>query len=151
MTYRERVYPRWGTFLVLWLFSTMLAIAYSVAIDPWVGTLIFAGIGLGGSIVLVWMSPVIHVTESSNTTTICVGVACIPRDMVISVDVLSPESMAETVRAGDYSTAYIEQRGGLPGVLIQLSDHNDPHGYWLVSTRHPQDFAQSLGQSKLSG
>jgi len=129
----------------------MLAIAYSAAIDPWVGTLIFAGMGLGGSIVLVWRSPVIHVIESSNTATICVGDACIPRDMVTSVDVLSPESMAETFRAGDYSTAYIEQRGGLPGVLLQLSDPNDPHGYWLVSTRHPQDFAQSFGHSKLSG
>lgn len=151
MTYRERVYPRWGTFLVLWLFSTMLGIAYSAAINPWAGSLIFAGIGLGGSLVLVWRSPVIQVFDQSNNARICVGLACIPRDIVSKVDVLTSESMAQTVRTGDYSTAYVEQRGGLPGVLLQLSDQNDPHGYWLVSTRHPQDFAQSLGITTVSG
>lgn len=142
MRYRERLNaPLW-----LWLVSAGLTVLISVAIGAALGSLaglltlvIFAGLIIWG---LLASAPLLTV----NDTEFRVGRAHIEWEYVGLVATLDAESTkaARGVDADPRAFAVMRPLTAGGSVTIEVLDDADPHPYWLVTTRNPQELAEAI-------
>ena len=139
--FRERLWPSWWVWLVVVAMAGVLGTAYGAAYDPLLGWAIFAAAALIGLAFLVVTSPVIEVRGA----VLRAGVARLPRVNVGSVRALDSEELTRLRRTGD-ARAYVVLRAWSTSraVRIDVRDEEDPHPYWLVSTRRPEALASAL-------
>jgi hypothetical protein len=144
-SYRERLHaPVW-----LWVVALVLALVLGVAYGWRLGT--------GPGVAAFLVSAVIVVAVLLVTTTVVAvedrafraGRARLPLSAVGRVAVLDPERTREVRGPRADPRAYLCMRGWVPwSVLVEVDDPDDPHPYWLVSTRRPRDLAPLLAAAR---
>ena len=148
-TFKERLTPGPVVWLVLVGFALTVAVAYGSALGPLAGVIM--GAGLCALVLSVtWVaSPVISVTEGQ----LHAGPAVIPLDRIASVLTLDDDEMT-LARDGRHphadarSYTVVRPWSGPRGVLIRLTDAQDPHPAWVVTSRRPNDLRAVLELSE---
>lgn len=142
--YRERIYPRLGTFFVIGLFIVMISIAYAAAIDTYIGLVIFI-VGILGMLIGLWFSsPTITISGKQGTKILSVAQATIPLDVISHPRILEVGELAAIRRGQIASTAFITIRGNLPSVAVTVIDPDDPHEMWVISSRRSKELRDHL-------
>lgn len=140
--YAERLLPGVGTWFFIVALVAMISLAYGGALGAgagWAAALCSSIVAL--ALILV-TSPRIRVAEGC----VSVGRARLPLAFVSDVEVLDAE---RTTWARDHDArAYLVLRPMISraSVQIHLEDPEDPHPYWLVTSRHADRLASSLVQ-----
>lgn len=142
--FRERLWPSWWVWLVVLAMAGVLGTAYGAAYDALLGGAVFAAAALIGLAFLFATSPVIEVRGAVFRA----GVARIPRVNVGDVRVLDSAELTHLRRTGD-ARAYVVLRAWSTSraVRMDVRDEEDPHPYWLVSTRRPEALAAALASA----
>lgn len=138
--FRERLLPGPVAWILVGALVLSLAVAYGAAFSVGIGMLIGVVTGGIGLALIIITSPVIVIDQES----LMVGRARLPRWAMAGIRVLDE---AETNAARDRDArAFLALRplSSKKSVLIELADSDDPHPYWLVTTRHPNAFTASL-------
>lgn len=145
LSYRERVLPGPAWWITVIALIAMLAIAYGVALGTAIGVFV-AVIAAAISAAALWSSaPVIRVSGAG----IDVARAQLPRAHWGDVLPLAAEDVV-AFRRGQHSVVPITAYTVLPpwsppaAVAILVRDSSDPHGAWVVGTRHPDRLARAL-------
>ena len=147
--YQERMVPP----VLVWVFAEFivatLAGAYAYAIGGTRGAVVGAAVllvvGLLTALALWRTAPVIRV----DTRVVRAGRARLPLQFV---DRAAAITKSEVTRIGGIDadpTAYLCVRSwNRGGIVIEVSDPQDPHPYWLVASRHPQQLLQAIDRAK---
>lgn len=140
-TYRERLYPQWWVYLLAAALIAMLSIAYGAAYHANVGWLMFI---IGFGLIAVAMtsgSPTIEVNGAFR-----VDGAHLPLAAIGSVEVLNADQTREARRSRDHATDFtlLKLWSSTTSIAIVVSDPNDPHPGWLISTRHPEELKAAV-------
>lgn len=144
--YRERLTPGPVVWLVAIGFAASVAVAYGSALGTVVGVLV--GVGLTSAVLLIiWFSsPQLRV----STSVLEAGGAQIDMDLIGRITTLDGDAM-RLARNGQHRDAdarsftVIRPWSGQFGVLIEITDDNDPHPAWVLTTRHPERLITALG------
>jgi len=134
MRYRERVYAPASLWVVVVAMTSSLAVAYGYVLGLTWGLVTFA---LVQGVATWWLLATAPVISVSNDT-ISVGPASLPLSFVGEVDALDAgrTKAARGPRADPH--AHLRLRPGVSSsVVLEVTDPQDPHPYWLISTRHP--------------
>lgn len=139
--YRERLHAHWA----LWAFSVFLTaslgIAYARALGPLWGGVTFVVTQLLTSWLLLATAPLVQVDDR----VLRAGQARLPLEHVGRVRVLSHEELRALQGVSADTRAYRCVRSWLPRALVvEVVDPSDPHPYWLVSSRDPEQVAAAL-------
>jgi len=140
--FRERLTPRPYAFLIVEALIAMISVAYGAPFGARLGWLVFAGLSVIAIWAMIRTSPVIEVT----TTHLRAGPATIERRYLGTVEALdAPEFRQARGRDADarrFSLLRSWHSGS--GVVIALTDPQDPHPGWIVTTARPGDLAAAL-------
>lgn len=142
--YRERVTPKWTSFLPLSLILPTFWLTFAPINAAF-------GIGLGTSITLIVValmvsnSPVIVITPEQ----IRVGKAALPMKYVAKEKAIEEKNaFAERGPMLD-SRAYLALQSSKKGLIkIEVSDPNDPTPYWLFSTGKPELVLEAIKSAR---
>jgi hypothetical protein len=145
IAYRERLHAPWAVWVVVTLLVGSLAVAYGHTLGVGAGLVTFV---VAESLSIGWLlvtAPLVHVDE----LVLRAGRARLP---VRHAGRIAPLDEAQTRdargRLAD-PAAYLCTRGWIGrSVLVEVDDADDPHPYWLISTRHGHDLAQALATSR---
>lgn len=144
MTYRERLLPGPGVWLVL----IGLGAGFGLIVGP-LSPGVAVAVGVIACVVLVvlgWLSSAVIEVAAGR---LHAGRATIGLDLVTLVEPLDAAAMVKAHGPGLDARAYLCMRGWVrTGARVTISDPADPTPYWLLSTRHPQALAEAIGQSK---
>jgi hypothetical protein len=141
-SYRERLLPRWWTWLVVALLVTMLAVAYGAALGATVGWIVTA---IGGALAvwfLVVTAPTVEVAEGN----LVVDGARLPVTSIAEVAEVDAAEIARLRGPGADARLFVALRpwSAPNGVLVRLDDPADPHPAWLFTSRHPARVRQVI-------
>ena len=141
MVYRERLLPPWWLWSAVAAFAAMVAVAYGYAwgVGAAIGSALVVGVGLGA--LLVATSSVVAVDDR----VVRAGRARFPA--VGGADpALGPRGVGTGTDQGLRPGAYTLLRTWASGraVRIQVTDPDDPHPTWLISTRDPDALAAAI-------
>lgn len=146
--YRERLLPG-ATVLLLGLgLFLMVGLAYSAAFGSLTGILLALGISVAYVIFAVTTSPQIRVETRSGAVFLSAGRASINAALIADARQLSPTEQREITLGARNDTAFNLIKSKHPVVELALSDPLDPHGYWYLSSRAPEDLIQALSHSQ---
>lgn len=144
MLYRERLLPG-ATVLLLGLgLFLMVGLAYSAAFGSLTGILLALGICVVYLIFAVTTSPQIRVEARSGEVVLSAGRASINAALIYAARQLSPTEQREVTLGVRNDTAFNLIKGKHPVVELALSDQLDPHGYWYLSSRAPEELIQAI-------
>ncbi len=139
--YRERLWPSafiWGL-MVLMTFSLGVAVAHMYG--PTLGTWLFVGLTVVATLAMLIFTPLIEVSDAGFRA----GVALLPLEFVGVVRVLDAQETRRARSANAHPAAYFMLRAWIKdSVIVQVSDLDDPHPYWHVSSRNPQQLETAL-------
>lgn len=140
-SYRERLLPKWWVFVFVASLIAMLSIAYGAAISPPVGWLMFLVLTLGSIAAMVTSSPVIEVSD-----VLAVDHARLPLAFIGEVAVLDATQTREarSRRISATNFVLVKSWASSQSVLVTLTDPDDPHPAWLVSSRHPHELIEAI-------
>lgn len=140
-SYRERLLPKWWVFVFIASLIAMLSIAYGAAISPPVGWLMFFGLTSLSIVGMITSSPVIEVTD-----VLAVDQARLPLAFIGDVAVLDAAATREarSRRISATNFVLVKSWAASQSVLVNLTDPDDPHPAWLVSSRHPQELMEAI-------
>lgn len=146
--FSERLRPSaWSWFIPLGA-AAVLALAYSVALGP-IGALVtFLAVFGIGAYVLVRNVAVVRVDDQVFRA----GPARLPLHYAGRVRVLDEEAAARVRSSGADAQAYYLLRIGYSkrAVAVEVTDPHDPHPYWVVSTRRPEELASAIMEATAS-
>lgn len=140
--FRERLLPKWWVWLAITGVVGGVAIAYAYALGPRAGWLLFTlGILLAFAGLLA-SAPKIIVTSSGLRA----GRATLPSEWIGKVSALdqTTSDAARTTQADPRSHMLLRTLAAPRVVLIEVIDPEDPHPYWLISSRRPEQLADAL-------
>lgn len=140
-TYRETLSPPWTLWLFGLVMTATLGIAYGYAIStPW-GVLTFLVAQAVVSWGLVVTAPRVRVDEA----VLRAGRARLPRRYVGRVRVCDADAVRRLQGVDADARAYLCLRSWVKrAVVVEVDDPEDPHPYWLVSSRHPERLLDAL-------
>jgi len=143
--FQERLWPSVGMWIFAFLMTTSLGIAYSQAYGKELGFMVAIATTLAVGIGLIVNTPLIQVDELNFR----VGRARLPLQFVGKIQVLD-DAQSRRARSTDAnSNAHFQLRGGIKSsVIVEVSDPQDPHPYWQVSTRKPDLLIAALTNAK---
>ncbi len=140
--FKERLFPKWWVWLAITTVVGGVAVAYAFALGSAAGWLLFAIGILMAFVGLLVSTPRITVTDSS----IRAGRATLPCRWIGKVSALDqPTSDAARTTQADPSAHMLLRTLAAPRVVImEVTDPEDPHPYWLISSRKPEQLADAL-------
>jgi hypothetical protein len=133
----------------MWVFAfimtTSLGVAYSQAYGTELGLIVAISTTLAVAVGLIVNTPLIQIDELNFR----VGRARLPLQYVGKIQVLD-DAQSKRARSTDAnSNAHFQLRGGIKSsVIIEVTDPQDPHPYWQVSTRKPDSLVAALAKAK---
>lgn len=145
--YRERLLPKWWVFVFVAALIAMLSIAYGAAISApvgWIMFLVLAGLaGLG----MYTSSPVIEVSD-----VLAVDQARLPLSFIGEVAVLDSAQTREvrSRRIDARNFVLVKSWAASQSIFVTLTDPDDPHPAWLVSSRHPRELMEAINANAAS-
>lgn len=132
--------PNLGTFVAI---SSLLP-AVTLVSEPFdfrVGIILGSALVLAIWAALFFLAPVIRVGK----TTLSVGRARIPRQMVGKIDEITKDQIFQERGPRLDPAAYKVFQGTVKtAIKIEIKDSNDPTPYWIISTRKPSQLATVL-------
>jgi hypothetical protein len=143
--FQERLWPSLGQWVFALIMTASLGIAYGRAFGSNLG--IFVGIiaTLVVAIGLVVNTPLIQIDELNFR----VGRARLPLQYVGKLQILDAEQSRRARSTDANSNAHFQLRGGIKDtVIVEVTDAQDPHPYWQISTRNPDKLLAALIESK---
>lgn len=147
-TYRERLLPKWWAFVFIASLIAMLSVAYGAAISAPVGWIMFFALSALTGIGMITSSPVIEVSD-----VLAVDQARLPLAFVGQVDVLNSTRTREVrnQRSEALNFVLVKTWAASESVLVQVTDPDDPHPAWLVSSRHPHQLTAAINARTAAG
>jgi hypothetical protein len=145
VAYRERLYAPWWAWLVAVALTGSLGVAYGYPLGALAGWVVFLG-GLGlAAWLLLGTAPVVVVDD----LVLRAGRARLPLRYAGRIAPLDAAQTRDARGRLADPAAYLCMRGWIPtAVLVEVEDPDDPHPYWLVSTRHGHDVARALAAAR---
>lgn len=140
--YRERLLPTWWAWLLAATLVTMLAVAYGAALGARTGWIV-AGVSTALVVLLiVTTAPRIRVDADG----LAVDDARLPIAAIASAEAVTRSDIARLRGPGSDARLFVALRpwAAPDGVLVTLSDPEDPHPAWLVTSRHPARLVDAL-------
>ncbi len=139
--YRERLLPKWWVFLFVLALIAMLSIAYGAAISAPVGWIMLLVLSALAGLGMFTSSPVIEVSDA-----LAVDHARLPLAWVGEVSVLDPAQTRALrgQREAARNFVLVKSWAASESVLVNVTDPEDPHPAWLVSSRHPQELKAAI-------
>lgn len=140
--YHERIGAPWWCWAVILGLTFGLALALYVPLGPIAGiTTVVAGL-ISAYLLLVTTALPLAVTDSE----LRVGRAHIDWRYVGLVATLDAEATqrARTVEADPRAFRALRPLSTTTALTVEIIDDDDPHPYWLVSTRAPEQFGKAI-------
>jgi hypothetical protein len=142
MDYSERLRVPLSWWLVGLFFALSFVTAVGFYAGPWVAVVAGVVTALAVSVALLWFG---RLRVRVDTDGLHAGDALLEWPFVGDVTPLSAAATRERLGAKADPAAWLAVRGYVPGsVEVKVDDPADPHPYWLVSTRAPQELAAAL-------
>ncbi|HSO68704.1 MAG TPA: DUF3093 domain-containing protein [Arachnia sp.] len=142
MTYRERLHvPWWWSVIALlfWLSLAVAVVAY-VPLQPAVAFSVLAAMGL--LLALVAYSRTLVAVDHDA---LVAGRYRLTSEYIAGVVPLSGASARSAYGPEADHRAFLFTRPFIADLVrVDLADPADPHPYWLVSTRHPEELAAAI-------
>ncbi|MEI6229116.1 MAG: DUF3093 domain-containing protein [Actinomycetes bacterium] len=143
--YRERLVAP----VTVWLITAAMTASLGVAYGHWLGNrpgvvafVISEGIV---AFLLVTRTPIVQVDDHAFRA----GKARLPLEFVGRIVPLDRDETVTAKGAAADPRAYLCSRGWIPGaILVEVTDEDDPHPYWLVSTRRGHELALVLATQR---
>lgn len=142
ITYRERLRPPVWVWVIVEALVAMLAVAYGAALGAAAGIATMAIVGGAAAWVLAATSPEIIVSAAELRA----GRAHIAWKYVGIIATLDAESTKLTrgAEADPRAFALMRPLTAAECVTIEICDDADPHPYWLISTKHPDELGRAI-------
>jgi len=141
LAYRERLHAPWAVWVVVTLLVGTLAVAYGHTLGPAAGVVTFV---VAEALVAWWLlatAPTVVVDD----LVLRAGRARLPVRYAGRIAPLDPQQTRDARGRLADPAAYLCTRGWIStSVLVEVDDPDDPHPYWLVSTRHGHALALAL-------
>ena len=145
VVYRERLHAPWPVWVVVTLLVLSLAVAYGHTLGVTAGVVTFV---VTEAVVVWWLlatAPLVHVDE----LVLRAGRARLPVRYAGRIAPLDETQTRDARGRLADPAAYLCTRGWIGrSVLVEVDDPDDPHPYWLISTRHGHALAQALAASR---
>lgn len=140
--YRERLWPGPAVWLVMLGGAAALALAYGRALGATVGWLVFALVVVLGAVMIHVMTAVVEVRSDG----LVADRAMLPWTAAGEVLALERDGMRSATGPDGDHTAYLVLRPGVGpgGVVVEVTDPEDPHRTWLIASRHPEAMARAI-------
>jgi hypothetical protein len=143
--FQERIWPSVGQWVFAFIMTSSLGIAYGRAYGADLGIVV----GIAATIVviigLVVNTPLIQIDELNFR----VGRARLPLQYVGKIQKLDEEQSRRARSTDANSNAHFQLRGGIKNtVIVEVTDAEDPHPYWQVSSRNPDGLIAALNAAK---
>lgn len=148
VTYEERLTPPAWAWAVVWLLVFVFAWAFKAGLGWAAGIIVFFGVGFIATYGLYRTSPLIKVGPDE----FIVGGAHIGWYYTGRVATLDPEAthIARTTGADPRAYHVMRPLTSDQAITLELLDDEDPHPYWIVSSRHPLKLAQAISRAQSS-
>ena len=143
--FQERLWPSPGQWVFAFIMTSSLGIAYGRAYGADLGIVVGIAATLVVAIGLVVNAPLIQIDELNFR----VGRARLPLQYVGKTQKLDAEQSRRARSTDANSNAHFQLRGGIKHtVIVEVTDAQDPHPYWQVSTRKPDVLIAALTNAK---
>jgi hypothetical protein len=142
LPYRELLLPRWWVWLLPLGFAGVLGLAYATAYGAGAGWLV----GAAAALVLVALTLGTGTRIVVDDSGVRAGRAHLPARFIGTVRSLDGAATFRARTAAADPRAYLLLRtwSAPSSVVMEVTDAEDPHPYWLLSTRRPQRLADAL-------
>lgn len=145
VAYRERLYAPWWAWLVAVSLTGSLGVAYGYPLGAPAGWVVF----LGSTALVAWWllgtAPVVRVDDR----VLRAGRARLPLHVVGRAAPLDATRTREARGPLADPAAYLCLRAWIgTSVLVEVDDPDDPHPYWLISTRHGHELARAVADAR---
>lgn len=143
--YRERLFPPIWVWVASLLIAFIFAWAFKAGLGWFAGIAVFAVTGTGVVVGLLKYSLTIEVADDE----LRVGNAHIDWYYVGRVATLDHDStnQAKGPKSDPRAFHLLRPLSANESITIEVLDDEDPHPYWLISTRNPSALAQAVAQS----
>ncbi len=139
--YKERLWPSLGMWVFAFIMTASLGIAYGRAYGSDLGIVVGISTSLAVALGIVVNTPLIQVDELNFRA----DRARLPLQYVGQIKQLDNVQSRRARSTDANSNAYFQLRGGIKNsVIIEVTDPEDPHPYWQVSTRRPAELIAAL-------
>jgi hypothetical protein len=140
--FQERLIPKWWVWLAITSVVGSVAVAYAYALGGTAGWAVFAAGMLVAAAGLLASAPKIIVTAASFRA----GPATLPSEWIGKVSALdqTTSEAARTTQADPSAHLLLRTLAAPRVVIVEVTDPEDPHPYWLISTRRPAQLADAL-------
>lgn len=146
--YRERLSVPAAWWVIGLFFSVSFVTAVGFALGPWVSLLGGLVVAVGIVAALWWYGSAEVVVDDRG---LAAGDAVLEWAWMGGVTAHDAASTQHRLRTGADHRAFLFLRSYIrTSVEVAVDDPDDPHPYWLVSTRHPRQLAEAIGD-RLSG
>jgi hypothetical protein len=142
--YRERLLPGATILFLGFGLFLMVGIAYSAAFGSLTGILLALGISAIYIILAVTTAPQIRVEGRSGEAFLSAGRASINIALISSAHQLTSMQQREVALGARNDTAFSLVKGKHAVVELAISDPLDPHGYWYLSSRAPDELIAAI-------
>ena len=145
MRYRERLVAPVSVWLITAAMTASLGVAYGHWLGNTPGLVAFLMSEAIVAFLLLTRTPLVVVDDDVFRA----GKARLPLEFVGRIVPLDRNETVTAKGAAADPRAYLCSRGWIPGsVLVEITDEDDPHPYWLVSTRHGHELALVLATQR---
>jgi hypothetical protein len=139
--YQERLWPSPGQWVFVLIMTSSLGIAYGRAYGTDLGIMVGIATTILLVIGIVVNTPLIQIDELNFR----VGRARLPLQFVGKIQKLDEQQSRRARSTDANSNAHFQLRGGIKNtVIVEVIDPQDPHPYWQVSTRNPDELITAL-------
>ena len=143
--YRERLTAP----LIVWFITGALTASLGIAYGHWLGTtsglVAFVVSEMLVAVLLITRTPIVLVDDHCFQA----GRARLPLTFVGRIVPLTRDEGVTAKGAAGDPRAYLCTRGWIgESVLVEVTDPDDPHPYWLVSTRQGHELAATLATAR---
>jgi Protein of unknown function (DUF3093) len=145
VVFRERIYAPWVLWVVATSLTASLGVAYGYRLGALAGVLTFAVGEVVAVALLLTTAPLVVVDD----TVLRAGRARLPLRHVGRIAPLDAGQTRDARGAKADPTAFLCTRGWVAtAVIVEVDDPDDPHPYWLVSTRRARSLAPLLAEAR---
>ncbi|MFC6238249.1 DUF3093 domain-containing protein [Longivirga aurantiaca] len=145
VAYRERLHAPWWMWLLGTVLMLTLGVAYGFRLGAVAGVITFVVAEAVLAALLLVTAPLVVVDDA----VLRAGRARLPLRHVGRVAVFDAARTRDARGTRGDKRAYLCLRGWVPAsVLVEVDDPDDPHPYWLVSTRRGRELAPVLAAAR---
>jgi hypothetical protein len=145
VAYRERLHAPWPVWFLALALAGSLGVAYGFPLGPTAGLVSFAAVMVLAALLLLGTAPLVVVDD----LVLRAGRARLPLRYAGRIAPLTADQTRDVRGRRADPAAYLCTRGWISrSVLVEVEDDDDPHPYWLISTRHGDRLAPILAAAR---